>query len=251
MKANTENLRSFLHQTDLIHHAALRLAEDTTDHFAVSLLVRFEELDRLDTPETLTASEEALRQSLRRLAGKLLDAHNGGDRESLRHEIANVTALTSGPPRPTVQPVAVGGRKRKPLLVGAVAALVGAGIAAVVLVPRERSAHERLTAALEEIEDLEKRVGDLANEKAQAQDEREYATATAQEIAEIAALAAEINDDLELCIEYGNQAVDIAIDLGNGYTFNEREFDRFIDEWEYACSTARKKAADLRSFLAG
>jgi hypothetical protein len=240
------DLPGFLVGTDLIAHAAERLRHDRRDQFAVSLLLRFEELDAAHHGPVPGAQASALRDSLRRVARRLLEHHAGGGEDALLAELATLHALV-GPQNTLIANPPRTGRTRLLPAVGAfaVGALVGIGS----ILPGTRAAKDDLRDAEAAIEKLEDRVAQVANEKALEQDEKEYATAAAQEIAEIAVYAAEINADLELCIEYGDQAIDIALGIAQGYTYNSREVDRFVDNWSRACEQARQKSAELRAYL--
>jgi len=243
-------LAGFLTELDHIKEAADRLQGDPRDQFAVALLLRFEELDAACPGPLSGYKSAAIRDSLRRVTRRLLEHHAGSSADPLHAELVVLSALTmEGSVTPS------GGRSRKLLILAAL--LVGGLVGAVSMLPGNRALRNDLSVAVESVENLEKRVAQVANDKAREQDAKESASAAAEELsamaeelAAIAAYAAEINADLEICIEYGDMAVDVALDLAEGYTYDSRDLDRFTSEWSRACRQARQKAAELRTYLA-
>lgn len=251
MQAPTENSSTYatictiLERRDLIAHAASRLRADLRDQFALNLLARFEEADAAFTERLTEPVMQALRESLRRVATQLLIYHTEGYAPSLSTELIVLEALVSSAPGSLPEP-----RKGPRRIIAAVIfALMGAGV--LLLLPALREARSELANQKTKVEKLENRLAQVANEKAKAQDDKEYAAAAAEQLAEIAALAASITDDLELCISYGDEVTQVFIDISKGYTFNQLELDRFFDEWAEVCVRARADAESLRDYVSG
>lgn len=238
-------LDQFLSRNEAIATIASNLRKNTRDQFALGLLVRFEELDALDPFPAVGLAELAVRDSLRRVVAELLAHHAGSPASALMSEITVLSALVSGAAG-SPQPRKLGLKAVSVL----VAACIGAGMSTAVLLPMLGDARGKATDATKEIAGLKVRLAEVANEKAQEQDAKEYATLIADEIAEIAVFAADITTDLELCIDYGNQAVDIALQIANGYTYDDAALARFTDDWSVACDDALVNAAALREYLA-
>jgi hypothetical protein len=226
---------SFLAQRDLIAHAAAQLATNRRDPFALNLLIEFDTLDKVAPDAAVSPDASALRASLRRMVENLLSP----DAMGADAEIATIRRLTED----------VSAKLRRPRRFRVLVLLLAAGIGAVSVLPVVYEKESELDRVGAEVTELQKRVAEVANEKARAQDDKEYAASAAKQLAEVATYAASITDDLELCIRYGNDVIQIAIDIGKDYTFNQSELDRFFNKWTEVCDRARADAAALRDYV--
>lgn len=240
------NLDQFLNQYSVIAQAAANLRENTRDSFAVGLLISFEDFDKAWTADLTNSKKRVLRDSLRAVVAELLKHHAGAPVDALLDELDVVVALTSQGSR-SPKPRRYVGRKSLALLV---AACIGAAGSAAIFLPQTSTAQADTVAAEQEIANLKVRLAQVANEKAQEQDAKEYANVAAQELVEVALIAADITTGLELCIEYGNEAVEIALKIGDGYTYNQQLLEKFTDDWDEACDEALDNASALREYLA-
>lgn len=239
-------LDQFLDNYGAIAQAATRILENTRDPLAVSLLIRFEDLDRTFLGELPDPKKRVVRDSLRAVVAELLKHHAGAPVDTLLAELGILMALTSpssGHPAPRRRI----GRKALALLV---ATCIGAGGSAAIFMPQTSTAEEKTIKAEQEIAKLKVRLAQVANEKAQEQDAKEYANVAVQELVEVALIAADITTGLELCIEYGDEAVGIALKIGDGYTYNQQALKKFTDDWTKACNEALDDASALREYLA-
>ena len=239
------DLGQFLGRYSDIMQAAAKLRENTRDQFAVGLLIRFEELDKTSDGDVYDSKKRVIRDSLRRVVAELLKHHAGAPVDALLVELDMLETLTSPSSKFSV-PRHRTGRKVVALLT---TACLSAGASAAIFLPQTSAARTKTTKAEQEIAKLKVRLAEVANEKAQAQDAKEYANVAAQELAEVAVIAAEITTDLELCIDYGNEAVDIVLKIADGYTYSDRSLEKFGDDWTAACNDALGNAADLREYL--
>ena len=235
-EGHQRSMESFLARRDLIAHAAAQLLTNRRDPFALNLLIEFDTLDKVAPDAAVSPDASALRASLRRMVENLLSPDAMGADE----EIATIRRLTED----------VSAKLRRPRRFRAlVLLLAAAGIGAVSVLPVVYEKESELDRVGAEVTELQKRVAEVANEKARAQDDKEYAASAAKQLAEVATYAASITDDLELCIRYGNDVIQIAIDIGKDYTFNQSELDRFFNNWTEVCDRARADAAALRDYV--
>lgn len=108
---------------------------------------------------------------------------------------------------------------------------------------------ELLERSEQDVRDLESRLADLADEKAQARDAEVAAGAEAQFIWTVAVMAADVVNELDLCVQYQDQWVDVLTSIGAGYSYNSTDIDTFIDDMVSTCVSAQGRAAALREYV--
>lgn len=231
-------LSALLDDREVILGAVDALSHDRRSEPALQFLIRFDDLNKaLAGVELPSVERETMRRALMRLVSALTRP------EAFREvdiEIATVRGLAGS--RPAVVPQRRA--RRFPVVVAIAALVVGAvGVFAAF------SSRSDLDEARGEVSELKERLGEVANEKAQEQDEKETVTAIAAELAQIAEYAATISYDLETCIDYTLLVAEAAIDLGNGVPLSASYIDTLVINTTETCRTARSNAADLRGYV--
>lgn len=206
---------------------------------ALEFLIRFDDMNKALTGVVVASPE---RESMRRALARLVDALTRP--EAFREvdvELETVHGLcTRSLPRPIVRP------SRKLPVALLTVTLVGLAMFGFL---SDQSSRSDLKESRAEIASLKDRLGEVANEKAQEQDEKEIATAVAAELAQIAAFAATLSSDLESCIDYTTLIARAAFDIGNGVPLSESYVDELIASTTATCAAARSNAADLRGYV--
>lgn len=231
-------LSALLDDREVILGAVDALSYDRRSEPALQFLIRFDDLNKaLAGVELPSVERETMRRALTRLVSAMTrpDAFREVD-----IEIAVVRGLAGS--RPTM--VAPRRARRFPGVVALIALAVGAAGVLTAL-----SYRSNLDETREEVSELKERLGEVANEKAQEQDEKEAANAIAAELTQIAEFAAMISYDLESCIDYTALIAQAALDLGNGVSLSSSYVDTLIADTTETCRTARSNAADLRGYV--
>jgi chromosome segregation ATPase len=116
---------------------------------------------------------------------------------------------------------------------------------------REDLASARSTLARSEadVAALETRLGELANEKAQAQDDAASANLSATYLYELTQAATATTAQMDVCIQYQDSWSEVLVNIANGYTYNRSELNEFINDMTSTCAKARTMAAYLQDAL--
>jgi len=229
-------LSTLLDDREVVLAAVDALSRDRSSEPALRFLIRFDDLNKALVGVKLPSVE---RETLRRALARLVAALTGsGAFRDVDVELATVRGLVAFAPaqkRPSRWPVVVAS------LFAAAATIAGLTYAF--------SSRSDLEQAQAEVVALTERLGEVANEKALEQDEKEAATAIAVELAQIADYAATVSSDLESCIDYTLLLVEAAIDLGKGVPLSASYVDTLVESATTVCDSARANAADLRGYV--
>lgn len=232
-------LSALLDDREVILGAVDALSRDRRSEPALQFLIRFDDLNKaLVGIEMPSVERETMRRALTRLVSAMT---NPGSFRDLDVELATVRGLAGTSPAPAPH--------RRPRRLPVIAVIVIALAVAAVGVFSATASRSDLQEAQTEVTELKERLGEVANEKAQEQDEKETATAVAVELAQIAEFAATISYDLESCIDYTAMVAQAAIDLGNGVLLSDSYIDSLVTNTTVTCRNARSNAADLRGYV--
>jgi chromosome segregation ATPase len=103
----------------------------------------------------------------------------------------------------------------------------------------------------EDVADLERRLTELANEKAQAQDGAAMAETSADAVYAIADVATDAARLLETCVRFQEQWAEILNRTDAGYVYNQADLDRFTSDMDGACQAAKGRFGELEETLSG
>lgn len=96
---------------------------------------------------------------------------------------------------------------------------------------------------------LEKRVAELADEKAKAIDDAARADLFADSLIELTGLATLTVELFDLCLDYSDSFNDILDNMRLGYVYDQREIDTFVADMSEVCTAAEVSAERVEWIL--